>query len=631
MDLPIYFKLREFDITFSILGIISSVLLILFFQDNIIYIFTGFLILLPCVIWLLIRNNLTLKSEFSTSSFTFLNFNLFFFFIFVLSIISISLRPAIYERPLVYYILVLIMVVTVAVEILYCQRMQCCFVLFQILFVGISLTWSQLLIFPSLLGVDPWYHQSLTNNIINNNFIPPDYGYSKLPIFHLLIASTSLITGLNYKYSMMLSSTLIHILCNCLFIFLLGKLLLNNHKVGLLASLLLLISNYHIFMSYSPIPNSLAAVFILIIFYLLFKENYLLRFRINSLVIFLMVALILTHTITSLCMSMMLFTSWSVSLFSNYNFRKNLKNSSLYDGLSNQFRVKSNIYDYGSRVTLNFSMLFTTIMFSWWTFASGHIVWLGDLIKWGFRRDYFIHSAIKLETTIPLFERFISIVGPYSFFSLALIGFFYMISKKGTSSTFNIGFVGSVPLVAAFISTITEHGIVESRWLYFAQMFFSIFLAVSILLLSTLIEKSLTKKTFIVSLLLIFSVLMIIQPTSGVDNNIAPHISIRETLKTSEIQAIQSTTCFWNGAIKADRFFAYTQSFEYNTTSFDNELYSQNFYLLKGDLILIRNDIIYRPFLVFDSIVTLNYNLMDKLSEYGYWKIYDNGAASAFV
>lgn len=617
MDLRTYLEHTEVDKIFAIIAIIFSIVVIGFFIDKVIYAFTGFLILIFCTIWLLIRNKATLGLDLPLLNLINIKLSSLFFVIFTLSVLSLYLRPMLYERPLIYYMLVSIMVGIVALEIIYSQKKTCYSILFQIIVIGISIAWSQLLIFPSLLGVDPWYHQALTLEIISSDFIPIGYGYSKLPFFHLLVASTSLITGLDYKYSTMLSASFAQIVVNCLFIFLLGKFVLNDFKVGLLASLFLIISNHHIFMSYWSIPNSLAAIFIPIIFYILFRMKNEMQIRGKILVIFLIIPLILTHTITALCMTIILFVYWLAPIF--YNIFSQTKQS--ISGI-------------------NYPVLFTISMFSWWTFASGHLRRLADLIKWGFSIDYFSNNptylsdraGITILNNPTIIESFIEVLGTYLFFALSLIGLLYMISKKGNYLTFNIAIIGSVPLIIAFSSVIIQYGIIAMRWIYFAQIFLSIPLAIAIILICNSVKNSSFKPIFLIFISMTLVLLMIISPMGGVDTQMfSPNISARAALTSAELQSIQRVSTFWDGSIMTDVYFARSQSFEYNTEPFDKIIYDENYDLFEGNMTLVRDEIIHKPFKIFSSLAIIDYDLKDVLVQNGHSKIYDSRQVSAFL
>lgn len=305
-----YFLNQKFDDIIPILGVASSILLIFVCMsfNRTVYLFPGILSLIACMIWFGMRKK-TLYNQYAHLSFsTDIILNSLYFIFFSLSILSIYFRPNLYERPLFYFILVSLIVGIMALRI-FCNNISNSLFIFQTILIGISISWSQLLIFPSLLGVDPWYHQALTLKILDIHFIPDGYSYSKLPLFHILITLTSLVTGLDYKFATMLSVGLSQIICNVLFIFLLGKFLFNN-RIGLLASLLLVVADHHIYMSYWSIPNAFAVVFVLFLLYLLFKVKMNDSVLISIVSILLMVDIILTHSVVSVFTAIILTFYW---------------------------------------------------------------------------------------------------------------------------------------------------------------------------------------------------------------------------------------------------------------------------------------------------------------------------------
>ena len=66
----------------------------------------------------------------------------------------------------------------------------------------------------------------------------------------------------------MVSVSLGQIICNAVFVFLIAKCLFKNHRVGLLAALLVILANHLIRMTYWSIPNAFGIVFIPIVIYL---------------------------------------------------------------------------------------------------------------------------------------------------------------------------------------------------------------------------------------------------------------------------------------------------------------------------------------------------------------------------
>ena len=463
--------LHNLDWTLAIAGVILSVILIIYLGreiDRVIYLLTGVLTLVSCLLWLAIRKSHTFEFNLPDSRTLTALWSICFFGLFALSILSVYFRPEFNQRPILYFILTSLMAGAIACEILSSGRRHASLILIQVVLLGVSIAWSQLLIFPSLLGVDPWYHSYLTTRIVNEGLIPTDYSYSKLPLFHLMIAATSLIAGLPYKLATMISVSLGQVICNAIFVFLIASRLFGNYRVGLLAALMVIIANHQIYMSYWSIPNGFAAVFIPIALYLLFfkfRDQPYASFTI--LYILVLASIILTHTITAMCMAILLFVSYGALIV---------------------YCACQNLGEYNNASLIR-PVGFIVAMFAWWTFAaSSSIKSLAKLIEWGFSIDVFVKTPKELqgyEAAIPLGEQLFNNLGMFLFFAFSFIGVFYMISRRGSSSSFALAWVGMAPLVIGFFSLISEHSVIEHRWWYFAQILLSIPLAVAIYIVGT--------------------------------------------------------------------------------------------------------------------------------------------------
>jgi hypothetical protein len=443
--------------------------------------------------------------------------------------------------------------------------------------------------------------------------IPEGYDYSKLPIFHLAIASTSLITGLNYKFATMLSVSLVQIICNSIFLFLLAKYLF-NFRIGLLASLMVIIANHHIYMSYWSIPNTLAAVFIPIILYLLFKVKEEKSVLATVLSIFFMLTLILTHTVTAMCMAIVLFVSWATFNFYNLFHSKN-----------------------AVPISLRISILFTMTMFAWWTYASGHITTLADLIKWGFSIDYFVRSPreiLEYAATVPIIEQVFNNLGIVIFFSASFIGVFYMISEKGNNFSFTLALVGFTIVALGFFSLITKRSIIEHRWWYFSEILLAIPLAVGVILIITRKKRDFSMlSSFLLSVFVVFlTILMIMSPPANVDNHIfSLNSEMRSTLILSELQAAK-TLSNSGLTIKTDEYYAGSMKFTYhNFEAFCAEVYKKDLEKLEGKMVLIREEIVGKPFKLFSSIGKLNYDIKSELTRLEFSKVYDCKSVEGFL
>jgi len=619
MELRDSLLLRDLDKTLAIAGVILSLILIVYLGREIgrmIYLLTGILALISCLLWLAIRKSYTFEFHLPESRTLTIICAICFFGLYTLSVLSVYLRPVLYERPLLYFILTALMAGTIACEIFTSGRRHALLILIliQVLLLGVSIAWSQLLIFPSLIGVDPWYHSALTNQVIDECSLPEGFAYSKLPLFHLMIAVTSLITGFPYKFATMVSVNLGQIICNAVFVFLIADYVFKNHRVGLLAALLVVVANHHIFMSYWSIPNAFAAVFIPVALYLL-----LFRFRDHSrsssaiLCLTVLAAIILTHTMTAMCMAILLFVAWiALAIYCVIHSRAE------------------------SHVSLLAPIGFTVAMFAWWTYASGSVGSLANLIDWGFSRDVFVSAPDEIliyAIATPLREQLFNNLGMFLFFAFSFIGIFYMISRRGSGSSFAMAWVGLAPLAIGFFSLISGHSVIEHRWWYFAQVLLSIPLAVAIYVVGTWKSKTpLYLYSFVFGFVVTLSILTIMSPPANVDNSIfSPNSSIRQAPTESELALIATLISKWDGPIKSDEYFAGIQNIQYPlVSSFSRQLHSNDFFDLNDHIITIREAIISKPFKLFSSQYKLDYDLNAKLDGQGFSRIYDSNSGSGY-
>lgn len=608
---------NNIDRIVAILGIISSLGLILYLvmrTDRVEYLLIGFLVMASCLLYLLIRKDANIFDLNQTRTFSFNVCAYLYILLFVLSILSIICRPNLYERPIYYFIIIVAMVFVLSYEIIHSKKKNVKFLILQIIALGINICWSQLFLFPGLIGVDPWYHSNLTSQIIQSSHLVEGYSYAKLPLFHIIISVASLILNVEYKFAAMASVSLAQIICNVLFIYLMASGIFKNHKIGCFSSLFVVISNYHIFMSYWSIPNAFAGVFIPIVFYLIYilKERH--ESKAYVLILLFLLVVIWTHTLTSMCMIILLFVTWIVSYLFYY-----------CSGFKSGY------------IPLLLPVVFVTGVFAWWTYASNSIWMLSQLIKWGFSVDFFISNPemiVEYISYTPVFERVFKYLGMFLYFSLSLIGILYMVSRKGTKASFYMAFIALTPLLIVFISNLMGLGVIEERWWYFSEVLLSIPLAVTIVIMNNLsIHKSyLSIVTPILISLIAF--LLIMSPPANVDNHMFSEQSgVTHALKYSELCSSEfilshSTT----PDVLSDPLFYYTQRWKIpNLEDMSEELDSRDFTNCGDDTILIREMIINKPMKLYSTIIKLEYNPNDLFSKLPFQKVYDSRSAYVYL
>lgn len=608
---------KNLDKYLSICGAIASLILIAYCAVNfprIIYLVPGILTFLACIVWIHMRGRSSLSFQLKESHQITNIFFILFLVFFTIAILSFRFRPELYERPLLYFVMTAFMAGLISCQILFANEQHKRIILPQIIILGASIAWSQLLLFPNVVGADPWYHQMVTMKIIDFTTIPGG-SYSHLPIFHLIIAINSLFTGFEYKIAAMLSVSIAQILCNALFIYLLAILTTKNYKVGLFSALMVIMASHHIFMSYWSIPNGFAAVFIPMALYLIFKNNFKSHLSKTFLILVLLIAIILTHSIASMCMAILLISIWLLS--EAYNVIVQIKETT---------------------ISVILPVFFTLVMFTWWSYASGHIFSLIKLIEWGFSRDVFIMQATAdiwtgYIQTIPISEQIFNELGMFLFFALSFIGIFFMISLNNKKA-FILAFVALLPLFIGFFSLLGGFSVIEHRWWYFAQILLSVPLGIAIaLFFNTFKDHPLKIIGFFICISL-FAFTLIMSPAANSDNAIfSKNSSSRSSLTESELFSIESISNKYNGEIGTERYVANVVTYlpiDIDLTHIDGEIYSGDYSKIQQHNILIREYIQENTFKLFQTGYRVDYNMNQQLETQGYDKTYTTSSVEIY-
>jgi hypothetical protein len=630
VPLIIKFNIKDnFDALLAISILFVSAIIsiwLTFFIKQYVYAIGSFLVFITCAIYLIKRIKIL-----SGATVALINpkkildtyqiiLNIIFIVLLICSIWSLYLRTELYIRPLNYFVIIILMAVILGVEILFYPKRPW-FILLKVLMVGLSLRLTQVLIFPNVAGNDPWFHQNVVTDMLNYGHIPAGNVYSKLPMMHLLSGETSLITGLNYKMSALLSITSIQVICDSLFVFLIARLIfgkkdiLLGNKIGLLAALLICIANHHVYMGYLGIPNTMGATLILPIIYVLFtKRNASIK---NILLcLLLMFALILTHALATMCLIVLIFVFWLGFYVYKIIYKK-----------------KTSV-----PVALNIVALFSVGSFGWWLYISGHINIFAHVIKNILTATQEVDMLI-VGGQAPFIEAFISYIGILLFLSLSLIGLFYMLSKLGNKYSFILAVSGTV-LFGITVSSMfggRSDAIIGHRWIYFCQIILAIPLGASLVFLQKTSVSRFLKNAIPFVLICIISFSMIISPQENFDNKtFCPTGLVRYSFTESELKGMKTVTDYWDGKIASDWYSRFPILHLYNKP--ESEFVHIQEDLVNGDFINhYKTAIVIREYVITDSFKTkrgitkLDYDPCMALSSQGFARFYDCGSLSSFI
>jgi hypothetical protein len=440
---------------------------------------------------------------------------------FSLSIAVVVVRPEIYARPVSYFVFTCFAVAVVAAETIIfpdeCTRGALSLV--KILLVSGSLRLVPQLLYPGLIGVDPWWHQAFTNKLVNLGRIPLGTGYSELPVFHLIVASLSSVTGLDYKMSVMASIGFFNVV-SLVFVFLIGKRLLSV-RLGLLAALILGVADWHVNSGMEPIPSTLGAAFILVIVYFLLRQDYKLSFSFGLLSAIFSLVLILTHTLASLAMAMILLA---------------FPISQLTVAKKHQYPKES------MKFQLGFFALFSTAMLAYWTFVSGQIQILINALQHAFRFTHLVAPPTVTDfRNAHFFEFLVGSAGVLLFYCMTLIGLVFLI-RKMSKQFVALGIAGIAVTMPAFLGYVFSlSAFYPQRWFLYSVTVLAIVAAfglISICALRKSRKMHIILVAFALSIVIAMSFFSTTSPISDVDSSIyTPNFTVRFFFYSSEIQS----------------------------------------------------------------------------------------------
>lgn len=546
--------------------------------------------------------------------------NLAFLLLLFLSIILLLTRPEPYIRPVSFFVFAAIIAGIIAVEILFSSKdsISIYSILIKIIILGILLRWVSLVMFPTSVWFDPWYHKNIIEKIITTSHISEEglQSYEKLPVFHIIISAIAYFTGLEFKGSFLIIICPIIVIFQALLIFMIGNLILPGTKIPLLASLLLMIGDYNIANGIVEFPNGFAVVFILAVIYINLKMQMAASARWIVITILIMLAIILTHTLASMAMAILLLFFW----FGSFLYRR------LY-------------WDSEKRLVTSFTLaiLFSIAMFSWWMYASGHYIFIIKAMTWAFQADnYFTEApkrAVEYVSSIPVQETLMDKLGFAVYFFFSSIGCLFLISQKSGSrmNGFVYSFGAIVLAIIGFLGTVFNLLFIPTRWIFMSQMTLSIPAAIGISILTSQIKPY--RRVWMACAVTGIAFFTISNTIANFDTPIfSPGMTIRVSMYTSELQSLDTITAYSPGKVSSDQLaISYIlNAKKVKTELINNSLDSMDFTPLLGTVIIIRNAIIDFPFYASSSVWKLDYDPGTVILSEGIDCIYDSGGIKAY-
>ena len=610
----------------AVVGAVSSATLtgyILIRGGSLLYGLATLLAFGACMLWIFRGTRLAPKLGPYSSRRAVLGLLSAFFLLLTLSVLALYLRTDEYSRPVSYFALVALMTLTVGVELLVAPNREAYVfaILIQIIIIGVSLAWSEQLIYPSVTGIDPFWHRMFTLKLLGTSRIPSGYAYSSFPLTHLDTAALMLLINVEYKGATMLLMGLGQVLADVLFTFLLVRFLVHDNKVGLLSALLLIVADYHVQFGWWTTPSTFASIFMLAIVYAVFKLRSKSIFASAIIVTLLGIAMILSHTIVALAMTLFLYIVWLTSKLQNRKAVGDPKSQS-------------------ARITV--PAVFSILMLGWWAYAfAGPFSTLGEVIRSGFTIDAFYKGPRYAVYTgsVPMFELGLSVTGFVIYFGLGLLGSLYLLSKRSSILTsFSIGALTF--LAVGFFSLVLGKEVLNVRWWYLSQIALAGPAAIGLLSIASLPANGRVRHGIVAMIVLALCFLMVTSPTANMDNpSFAPHLVARSAFTASEMEAASFISNHWNGSVSSDYIYASNPSSSVFANYYGvglERILSLDPALVSGDfrginaVIIIRQGISEGPFSLAGGLYQLGYDPNAILGNDGFDRWYDSGSVHAY-
>lgn len=598
-----------------IAGILFCILLFIFstfFSYNLYLILCSILELLIFIIYLLIKSNQTEEKiiPFKTSRSIFFLTEIIFYVLLIALVFIFATRDQLYSRPILFFIVSSLMSVVIFIDIFIKPNdiKNTIKIIIKICILSLLLLLSQSLLFPTVIGIDPFWHQGFTNDLLSQSHVPEGFGqYSKLPLFHIQNAITILITNLNYKYATLFSMGFIQVILIIMLIFLISKFFFSD-KIALLACLFVAIGQYHIFSALWTVPCYYAFSFVfLILLVLQMNKNNNLKFFLLLILFFTVV--VLSHLLTTLIAIILLTCAFTINYVNKKFFSK-------------QFRM--NI----SGLTLAFFLIFT--LFYWIYLAN--LMGLNALIRGVMNGGEFMEFGVSpiINTyqaayiqQISSFELIYNHLGEIIFILFSTLGSVFLLSKRPLNLNWiYYVIIANIPLIFFISSIFFKFAIQNERWLVFAQIILSVSLAVSLILLMNYIKIP-SFSIFFGSLFVgTICFLMITSAACNFDNNfLNPNIGSRMAFTESEVSASRTISSYSTDSLYVDGF--YSTLFP-SHIDFTDKLISGNFEQTDKKIIVIRKYVLSHPVFIGIGSIKINYNVEQRIQNIQINKIYSN-------
>ena len=546
----------------------------------------------------------------------------------IASWIVFLLRPESSVKPILYYVLVSIATGAAIYGALHNENRKLIYLTIGLAcIIGLSHIYTEHLLFPSsLIGVDPWTHQSKTMEPVLLGSLG-----GRLSLMHPYLKHIMELFSINYKWASVTFVGAVNVTAVVLLSFLIGK-KLYSPKVGCIASLMVANANWMVFFGEWVIPNTIGASLGLLTVYLvtkIHKDRWLLPTM--SLIITLAY---LTHILIAVWIVMTLFCLRVIpALLSTHRIQN--KPSYLIRSSAPLLLV----------IAIPMLLLCTTVM--------------GDSLKRTMLRvtsePSFGATIVTVQPTIVLqtptqaeavvespiisvlgtnmaWEVIVASLGMLLYVGIAIIGCLAMLRKEATLSHKSFAILSLVVLATGFIPRLFGIYLLDQRWWYFAMALLAVPLGLSLVQLAS---TSYIRQGVIIAL----ATAIVFLSTNGLASNMTnrtlfPDITVRYAFTNTEIASLGKIIEHDEAVVGTDPLFALPARRIINSKvlSLESELLSGNFSNSTADILLLRSALNEEPIGLGDgTIYRLSYDIVATAEEQGFQKVWSNKEVTCLI
>ncbi|MBA2869077.1 hypothetical protein [Methanococcus maripaludis] len=547
-----------------------------------------------CVLYLVIDKKNTSKKEDSANNFEKRFLDIVYVILFTL---SIFLWHNSLDRPLSYFLVFSLCSGVLAISIYFSNNkldyyIQC----IKIFLLSFNIKYSIFLSSGYLPGVDSYIHAKMNELLANSGNINVLIGKEMyFPIMHIQTAIMQIITETSIKDANNFA-VIIPFVFISIFVYMVGKKLFGDRE-GLLAMLLLSVSDFHIYWGSAPQTTSYGIMLYYSLIYVLFKNHsYNNRTVWNILSFYLIIIIIITHAVSSYILLITLFALFLASL--------------MYGSVCKTTKLQY----------LGLSIITTLSLLQQWFIAiySKNMPFFDSVVSFLYvaLKTYagFLNRPEKVVSTAgiipPFIDRFLDAIGLSSYLLFTILGSLIAISVRCKYKD-QIKFSYVIVLIILFGITFGFplfglRNIMPTRWFAFEYFFVSIFAAFGIINILKKINKIYLKKTFLISIVCILTFFMSSNTTSNVDSPLwLKDNTISTTYTLAEITGAVTMAQFSEHIFSDNRYGSSVLGIFLNLTHEPLQNH-ETIFKRDDDIFLWRNYMLDRPVRTFTKIEGYN-------------------------